>query len=259
MKLDQTRNAASTLANVLKLALALSLSSMSAALAHVPDDIDQDDGALGSEKPHIPEPMVFDLVRPLGTTRRELEVNTLAQYAIARHVEWAPEIEYAVRDGLALELELPWEDTTVREYKIAAQGTLARGLNHHFIHGWQVIGRYRREDAAYAGDALYIAGYRLNERWATLNMLGLRTNDIARRRTLSGLVNLNAFYDLKEDLVAGLEINNEFNARRWHYAITPQLHLGFNEHFTLQLGAGPARQHDRRTQWVVSGRLIFAF
>ena len=62
----------------------------------------------------IPEPMVFDLVRGLGARRGELEVNTLVLLPMNdwddRHVDWAPEIEYALLDGVALEFELPFED-----------------------------------------------------------------------------------------------------------------------------------------------------
>jgi hypothetical protein len=75
--------------------------------------------------PHIPEPMVFDLVRPLGARRVEFEFNTLLLAPLNRRVglaneipdsigltqergerhraEWAPEFEYAIRDGLAIE------------------------------------------------------------------------------------------------------------------------------------------------------------
>lgn len=133
------------------------------AWASIDDDLDQDDGTLGTEFPHIPEPMVFDLVRPLGTVKGELEINTLAQYAVNGEVDWAPEIEYAVRDGLAFELELPFENSRVQDYKVAAQGTL-KDYSNHFIHGWQVIGRYARTEKSYSADPLYIMGYRFNER-----------------------------------------------------------------------------------------------
>ncbi len=45
--------------------------------------------------PSIPEPMVFDMIRPLGARRGELEANTLAQVNLSgasRDVEWAPEV-----------------------------------------------------------------------------------------------------------------------------------------------------------------------
>ena len=67
--------------------------------------------------PHIPEPMVFDMVRPLGAQRGELEINTLAQRNLSgsgSRTEWAPEIEYAFMDGLAIEFELPFENSELK-------------------------------------------------------------------------------------------------------------------------------------------------
>ena len=66
--------------------------------------------------PDIPEPMVFDMIRPLTAKRGEVEVNTLVQRDLSGprgEVEWAPEIEMAVADGFAVELELPLIDTRV--------------------------------------------------------------------------------------------------------------------------------------------------
>lgn len=60
--------------------------------------------------PRIPEPMVFDL-----------------------------EIEYALTDGLAVELELPMENISVEAYKVAGQTTFGTLWNHRFIHGAQAI------------------------------------------------------------------------------------------------------------------------
>lgn len=84
------------------------------------------DRASGEEKgPRIPEPMVFDLVRPLGARRGEVEFNTLGLVPLTRKtrkvddvtdllglvrrspdtqgVEWAPEAEFVLTDGIALE------------------------------------------------------------------------------------------------------------------------------------------------------------
>jgi hypothetical protein len=76
--------------------------------------------------PDIAEPMVFDLVRPLGARRGELEINALAQRNLSgpeKAVEWAPEIELAVADGFAIELELPLSGMHVTDYKVGLQGT----------------------------------------------------------------------------------------------------------------------------------------
>jgi len=49
---------------------------------------------------HIPEPLMFDLVRGLGARQGELEVNSLADfplnYTTTRGIDWAPEVEYAL-------------------------------------------------------------------------------------------------------------------------------------------------------------------
>ena len=62
----------------------------------------------------VPEPLMFDLVRGLGAKKGELEINALADFPLnntsSRNVEWAPEVEYAVFDNLAVELELPFEN-----------------------------------------------------------------------------------------------------------------------------------------------------
>ncbi|MDI1230064.1 MAG: hypothetical protein PSU93_02820 [Methylobacter sp.] len=52
----------------------------SCAKAYVDDDSRSEigDAALSSDAPHIPGPMVFDLVRPLGVRQGDLEVNTLS-------------------------------------------------------------------------------------------------------------------------------------------------------------------------------------
>ncbi len=50
--------------------------------------------------PHIPERLVFDLVRGLGTRRGELAINVLARVrSESPNVLWAPEIEWAFADG----------------------------------------------------------------------------------------------------------------------------------------------------------------
>jgi len=227
--------------------------------ANVDDDTDQDDGTMGSEFPHIPEPMVFDLVRPLGVTRGELEVNTLSQYKTQDNsVEWAPEIEYAIRDSLAVELELPFDNATLKDYKLAIQGTLPE-YSHHFAHGWQMIGRYARHESSYSADMLYIVGYRLNDRWSTLNMLGIRGEDIGKNLHLEGLVNLNVFYAMNENMVLGLESNKAFSGSHWHYSLTPQVHLNFTDQLSLQMGSGYQKHQDKRGTFMLSSRLIYTF
>lgn len=46
--------------------------------------------------PHIPEPMVFDMMRPLGAKQGELEANVLTTTPWSGkdgNTHWAPEVE----------------------------------------------------------------------------------------------------------------------------------------------------------------------
>ena len=73
----------------------------------------------------IPEPMIFDLVRDLGARQGELEVNSLfivpTDGADPTEAEIAPEIEYAVFDDFAVELELPFVEGELDSVKTALQ------------------------------------------------------------------------------------------------------------------------------------------
>jgi hypothetical protein len=87
----------------------------------------------GQENPpqetvEIPEPLMFDLVRGLGAKQGELEINTLAEFplndAYNRGVEWAPEIEYALFNNFAIELEFPMNNLELEAYKMAVQRSI---------------------------------------------------------------------------------------------------------------------------------------
>lgn len=163
-------------------------------LAMASDPLEDNDGSLSSDKPHIPEPMVFDLVRPLGADKGELEINSLVQYSRQGEFEWAPEIEFAPWNDFALELELPFDNTRQQEYKIAAQGTFGV-FQRQFIHGWQAIGRYDRINRTYSGDLLYLNGYSSKNNWSVFNMAGIRLIDETKSIKPVGLMN-NSFFML---------------------------------------------------------------
>lgn len=106
---------------------------------------DPNEGTLSSVKPRIPEPLVFDLIRPLGAERGELEVNTLVRYKANSAIQWVPEVGYAFAKGYGLEFELPLEDTSIDTHKAALQSTLPGPWKKKFIHGWQGIGEVARD------------------------------------------------------------------------------------------------------------------
>lgn len=219
------------------------------------------DTALSSEKPHIPEPMVFDLVRPLGVQQGEAEVNTLMLRNPSKpHTEWAPEFEIGLLDDLALEFELPLENSRIDAYKVALQGTWSSFLDYRAIHGWQLIGRYDRQHRNYSLDALYILGTRLGGQFSNLSMFGIRRDDFNSSGDFAGLLNTSWFYDYSRQLTLGLEMNNEFRANgEWHYLLMPQIHYDLASHTTLQLGTGVSKDHGKKTGLMAGLRLVYAF
>ncbi|MBA4141827.1 MAG: hypothetical protein H0X43_02235 [Nitrosospira sp.] len=208
-----------------------------------------------------PEPMVFDLIDPLGAPKGEFEINALLDYsARTGQIEWSPEIEYSFADGYAVELELPLENTSVDEYKLSFQGTFGELAEGRMIHGWQAIGRGKRQEKAFGAEALYLNGYQFSDRWSMMNMLGIRQTAIARSGDLIGLMNNSLFYSYSERIVLGVELNNEIGERCWRYRLTPQAQYTFGKNKTLKLGGGPSQlNEEQKTDWMLTSRLVYNF
>lgn len=210
----------------------------------------------------IPEPMVYDLVRPLGVRQGELEINTLGDYnPFTGDINWAPELEYGLADDLAIEIELPFQNTSHERYKFAVQHTLGMDDARGMAHGWQAFVDVNKHTRALSADATYIHGLKWTEQWSTLNMVGLRIHDINRSAQVDYLLNNTVFYDVSSRLTLGLELNHEVTrGGSWRYRLTPQIHYDANEYYTLQLGAALSTlDHPGKTQRLWSFRLIRVF
>ena len=192
---------------------------------------------------HIPEPMVFDLVRGLGAEKGEFEANVLALFPLndtsTRPMEWAPEIEGAVADGIALEFEVPFEDGDLEAYKVAAQFTLGT-VGSQYIHGVQFIAEDFEDYDHLELTALYLGGYRFNEVWSVLGMAGHRSHsgdDSFEDDEL--LLNFSVFRDLGHELTIGVE--NDYATDMgsdWSLLVMPQVHYELSANFELQAGVG---------------------
>jgi hypothetical protein len=220
------------------------------------------DAAMGSDELGIPEPLIFDLVRPLGSPKGELEVNLFAnESAEDKTLAWSPEIEYVFADGYAIELELPYSNTTLQEFKIAVQGTFGTLMQGQMIHGWQVIARKGFGAQMNAGDLLYLNGSRLSSRLSTMNMVGLRKSMFESGSGYTKLVNSAWFYDASPNYTLGLEINNEVDRQgHWRYRLTPQIHFSIKKHVSFQVGVGPSTLNKaKNTDWILASRLSYSF
>jgi len=228
----------------------------------------------------IPEPMVFDLVRPLGAQRGEAEINTLAIIPLNRGLgrtdipdaigivpdgtvkpEWAPEIEWAPADGFALEFELPFEEWSLRAYKSAAQITFGTGFEDRFIHGAQGILLYDKFTGKWSPTLLYVAGFQFDEYWSALGMFGFRTEidgDDRGDRT-SRIFNLSIFRHVGERTTLGVETNTSASLKgESEMLLMPQVHCELEDHWMLQFGAGCSFTKDY-TLPESAFRLIYSF
>lgn len=219
--------------------------------------------ALAQGYPNIPEPMIFDMVRPLGAKRGELEANALAQRNLSgrrRSVKWGPEVEYAIADGFAMEFELPGEDLGVTDYKIGIQGTFGTLAGGQGAHGLQYLGAYNRERSQWESSLLYLLGYRFDNRWSMMAMVGI--GDVAvggRDHDRSNLiVNHSTFYDMSEATTLGFEINARRGADSYTL-LMPQVHQALTASLKVQAGLGVVREQGDAWRPSVGLRLIKEF
>jgi len=203
--------------------------------------------AIAQSGPDIPEPMVFDMIRPLTAKAGEIEVNALAQRDLTgpRHeLEWAPEVELAVADGLAVELELPLIDNRVVQYKMGLQKRLGTFRGGRSVHGVQYLGLHDREDGGWTSTLLWLLGNRFGERWSTMTMVGIGDVTLREGNETGFIVNHSTFYDLTPDTVLGLELNRQ-NGDGAYWLLMPQVHRAFGK-LGVQGGLGAERARGER-------------
>lgn len=198
-------------------------------------------GMFPGSSPHIPEPMVFDLVRGLGAKRHELESNVLfLANARTGRVDWAPELEYAFADGFAFEVELPLLDRQLEAVKVAVQATLPSGAVHHFTHGLQSFGEVSLDSGETDAVLLYMFGHRFDRTWSYLAMGGAKATVTGGGvRQGQGLLNASLFASPSEVVTWGFETNTSVSLEGdWKLRLFPQIHLQVGKHARIQLAAG---------------------
>lgn len=209
----------------------------------------------------IPEPMLFDMVRPLGPNRGDFEFNTLAIFPWKAQtnrpgddpfgpgpttpdrgqIEWAPEVEIALSDRFAIEFELPFEGGKLEELKVGLQWTFGTAFGNRYIHGAQVLVEPTPQFETWNATLLYIGGVRFDETWSALVMFGTRMdlegpNNID---TFERLFNASLFADINEWLTVGLETNTAIRADGTsNFILVPQAHIELTDCLEIQSGIG---------------------
>lgn len=211
----------------------------------------------------IPEPMVFDLVHSLGVEQGAFEANALVLFPLndtsVRSIDWAPEVEYAIRDGIALEFELAFEDSEFEAYKFATQFTFGQAFDDRYIHGSQfIIEKFDHADI-WELTALYLAGVRFDPEWSALFMLGFRTEtggDAANHN--EALFNFSLFRDIGPHMILGVESDLAMDLDGdSELLVMPQLHYELGDDLEIQLGAGAEFTSDD-TDFTAGFRFIYA-
>lgn len=214
-------------------------------------------GLFPGASPHIPEPLFFDLVRGLGARKGELEVNTL--FGLSRRadgratLEWAPEVEWAIVDGFAVEFELPMVDRHLEAYKVALQWT-APSFAADVAHGFQLLGEYLIDSRISEISLLYLLGGRTG-RTSLFAMVGPRIDAGVDIEPLVQ-VNPSIFVDLNEAVTLGIEGNALLGKQGGpRTQAIAQMHWQVSHTFRVQVGAG-VRGEPGRTHPVGVARLI---
>lgn len=194
----------------------------------------------------LPEPLYFDLVRGLAARRGELEVNSLFSGHLGGRLHWAPEIEYAVADGMALELELPMIDAHLDAIKVAGQTRLPLPPNEIFIHGMQGIVETLLSDGSTDLTLLWLVAAAPNRTVSFMGMFGTRLPvDRHGTGTPDLVANPAIFARLSPRLTLGAEANGVLHPDRRHaLRLLPQIHWEPINHLRLQLGAGVEANRD---------------
>ncbi len=222
---------------------------------------------VGAEEQHdkleIPEPMVFDLVHSLGVEKGAFEANVLALFPLNdtsdRHIDWAPEVEYAVADGIALEFELAFEDSEFEAWKVASQFTFGESADKRRIHGGQFIVEKFDGLDIWELTGLYLVGREFRDDLSMLAMAGLRAttgSDVSDHEEL--LVNISVFREVDHRLVLGLESDLAIDLDDdWALELYPQLHYELSEFLELQVAIGVEIDEDD-TDFSAGFRFIYA-
>jgi len=230
----------------------------------IPSAVEENTGVSGTVFPNVPEPLHIDLVRPLGAKKGELEINTLGAIRLGDSnfsSNWGPEIEYVIKDGLAIEFELPFENENLDELKVAFQGTISRSNDKKFIHGWQSIHKMKLNEIYSQHDLMYIHAYRINKKWSTISLSGFRQN-LFNNEYSTGLINNTSFFrHINSKTKLGLETNWRLDKLAQKdsenvIAVIPQIHRELGEKYSLQLGTGFSR-YEERFRPLLAMRLIW--
>lgn len=198
-------------------------------------------------KTEVPEPLFVDLVRSLSAEYGEWEVNSLfySMHGNFQQLRWAPEIEFVLKSGTAVEFELPMEGGDLAYYKTAFQQRVFENQSGTHMQGLQLI--YESDPKFLHSDVTlyYILAHRFSHTLSTIGLMGVRSI-LESYQGLEVALNQSFFYNYNRHIDLGLEFNySSGTVFDRFFQVIPQLHLAFPEGGKIQFGFGMRRELDQ--------------
>jgi len=195
--------------------------------------------------PLIPEPLVFDMIRPLASPRGKIEANTLVLAPLAaseEQVDGAAEVKFSFADGWGAEFDVPFEDERHLGYTVALQGTFGTFANKRAVHGFQAIAIRQNQTGQIDASLLYIVGMRYSRRWSSLSMIGINRSPTGLvpgvPRDYKLLLNNTVFNDVGPNTIVGIETNIRAGDRSTEWLVMPQVHQRLSKRIMMLVGVG---------------------
>ncbi len=209
-------------------------------------------------KAEIPEPLYIDLVRGLTAEKGEWEINTLIYHTQGdfNSLNWAPEIEWVMRDGSAIEFELPMVGNDISSYKTAFQQNIYSNEKQTHMQGLQLIYEADVSFKHQEYTAYYILAHRFNHYFSTIGLHGVK-GVFESSQKIDLVTNQSFFYNHSREIDLGLEFNYQSGQNfEKYFQVIPQLHLALGTGFKIQFGFG-ARSVNSMTSPVGTLRIIW--
>ena len=190
--------------------------------------------------PALPEPMVVDLAQGLGAAQGEVEINTLVLVPVfADAVFWAPEIEVAVVDNFAVEVEADFRNADAEAVEFAFLGTVGMNADRSIAHGIEGHVGYELEEEFFVSTALYVLGARLTPTFSLLALAGPALLSHIHGRSYGGFsANFTLFWEPHPRVAVGTEQNFEWFPNAYLIRWMPQVAWQVHTHFEIQVGFG---------------------
>ena len=199
--------------------------------------------------------MVYDLMRGLDAKKGEFEFNTL----YFSSGDMSPEVELAVKDGWAFELETPMSHGKFQSLKWGTQYTFYKKGNE-LLMGLQGI----VEDHLYQNRNDYsltlVVDYQIAPKISFVGIGGIRSATMNEKIDHNvTILNLSLFYSLSDHFFFGVENNKKlyFVDKEVHVTTIPQISWRLSKRLRLQAGVGFSWNENTKKEGFLRGIIEF--